>query len=247
MPSRAMPRSKRPAMCRPTCSKTERIRRSHALLAQATDSCFEERAWMADGDHLQDATGDHAGDSHATPPALAASLGIVSAWFVRRRRSKTSSTNPLRPQPFREALPIQEPDARDKVAGVTVQPAATTLSPSPRLSFGEIKRDAGCHAHGSARACLQPQPAAARTRIPEPHRLPRSIFASGPRSRKWLTSVPNPAESAFLNRLPFLNVNVILYCGGRSVRRSLSGRLRVLHTGPKRCRRTSCRCRPSRR
>jgi len=79
-----------------------------ALLAQATDSCFEKSAWMADGDHLQVATGAHAGDSQAAPPALAASLGIVSAWFVRRRRSRKSATNPLRPQAFREGLPIQE-------------------------------------------------------------------------------------------------------------------------------------------
>jgi hypothetical protein len=65
-----------------------------ALLTQATDSCFEKSAWMADGDQLQVATGAGTGNSHAAAPALAASLGIVSAWFVRRRRSKTETKVP---------------------------------------------------------------------------------------------------------------------------------------------------------
>jgi hypothetical protein len=64
-----------------------------ALLTQATDSCFEKSGWMADGEQLQVATGAHTGDSQAAP-ALAASVGIVSAWFVRRRRSKAETKVP---------------------------------------------------------------------------------------------------------------------------------------------------------
>jgi hypothetical protein len=78
-----------------------------ALLTQAIDSCFEKSAWMADGDQLQVATGADGRDSQAAP-ALAVSVGIVSAWFVRRRRSKKAATNLLRPQAFRKGQPIQE-------------------------------------------------------------------------------------------------------------------------------------------
>jgi hypothetical protein len=65
-----------------------------ALLTQATDSCFEKSGWMADGDQLQVATGADTGDNQAAAPALAASVGIVSAWFVRRRRSKAETKVP---------------------------------------------------------------------------------------------------------------------------------------------------------
>jgi hypothetical protein len=59
-----------------------------AQLMQATDSCFEKSEWMADGDQLQVAAAADAGHRQSAPPAFAVSVGIMSAWFVRRRRSQ---------------------------------------------------------------------------------------------------------------------------------------------------------------
>jgi hypothetical protein len=66
---------------------------SASLCTQATDACFEKNVWIVDNAEQQVATATHTRSTRGMAPAFTVTAGILSAWFVRRRRSKKDSVN----------------------------------------------------------------------------------------------------------------------------------------------------------
>jgi ABC-type sulfate transport system permease component len=66
---------------------------SASLCTQATDACFEKIVWIVDNAEQQVATATHTRSTRGMAPAFTVTAGILSAWFVRRRRSKKDSVN----------------------------------------------------------------------------------------------------------------------------------------------------------